>query len=189
MLPEDTQDPEDYTGQALKDTPLVHYLAKYPNISYSVTSGRFWRVNIRNQSIMHEVIPDPDNSMMRVTTPDKTSSSKAASSLGWELANGKDIPEGHVVYFKNMNSKDFRGYNLGVVTRKDARRLRDAVLNSGELLKLIPHPTEAFSYKVRCRVDGFVRVLNFHDIIAAKRFIRIVQIKSTKLMNKYLITE
>ena len=93
------------------------------------------------------------------------------------------------MYFKNTDRRDFRGYNLGVVTRKDAKRLRDAIANSGEVLKLIPHPTEAFSYRVRCKMDGFTRLVNFHDIIAAKRFMRIVLIKSAKLMNKYLITE
>ena len=176
-----------FIGQHISASPLV-LIPKYPNTAYSVSTGVFYRVSERTGIIQDTIEPD-ELDRIRVRTSSGKYSNKVQHNLAWELANGRAIPDGHVVYFKNTDSQDIRGYNLGICTRKQFQQLRDAIENSGEVLKLIPHSTEAFSYKVRCKIDGFTKMVNFHDIIAAKRFMRIMQIKSSRVMSKYLITE
>lgn len=172
------------SGSSLK---LLFNLA-YPNIGYDLQMGVFWRIDTSTGAPTRELTLDDSSRIVCKLRATGKNTNRKASILAWEIIHGKDLPDGYVVYFKDLNESNLRGYNLGAVTKAEYAQIKDAVDNLSGYAKLIPHATEVYSYKVRFKQGGFTVHQSFHDITAAKHFHRLLVINSTVLLNKYLVS-
>ena len=107
--------------------------------------------------------------------------------MAWEIMNGK-IAKGFVVYAKNLNNRDIKGINIGIVDRETYRSINDALKNTNGAIKATPHKTDAFSYVVRYRENGKNKSIITHDIIGAMKIKRKILLKSLKILEKYIIS-
>ena len=160
----------------------------YPNIAYDVQHGIFYRLKQATQQIVRALAPDEQGMLSVVDGLTKKHTFKKAAILAWEFIHSSKLPDGHVVYFKNLNTSDYNGYNIAAIPRQQFALLRDAIDNITGVLKLVPHATEVYSYKVRYKHKGQVLHKQFHDVVDAQKFMRSVLIKSTKIMSKYLVS-
>ena len=161
---------------------------EYPNIAYSGHDGIFFRIRPSDLSVIRQLEPNANGMLSVLIAGTGNITNRKASILAWELINSKKLPSDSTIYFKNLNKEDYTAYNLGILTKIEARSLRDALDNLEWALKIVPDSREVYSYKVRYKFQGCTVFKFFHDIVAAKRFKRLVIIKSTKLVSKYLIS-
>ena len=173
---------------------------RYLNVAYDIHAGIFYRVKAQSSKfpyptgtqsseLIRRLYPNEQQAISIQLQDYAKPSLKKASIVAWEMLNGAVLPEDHVVYHKNLDSADYRGYNIAAIPKKEHSVLKDAAENIQSVLKLIPHKTEAYAYNVRYKHNGKTMYKLFWDIITAKRFMRLVLIKSTKTMSKYLITD
>ena len=165
----------------------VLYNQHYPNIAYDVQHGVFYRLKLSTQALVRALSPDEQGMLSVLDGLTKKPTFKKAAILAWEFIHSSKLPEGYVVYFKNLNTSDYNGYNIAALPRAQYSMLRDAIDNIAGILKLVPHATEVYSYKVRYKHKGQVHHKQFHDVVDAQKFMRSVLIKSTKVMSKHLV--
>jgi hypothetical protein len=165
------------------------YNSHYPNLGYCIQDGVFYRLKLPTQAVVRVLIPDEQGMLSVKDALTQKYTFKKASILAWEFISGAPVPASHVVYFKNLNTKDYKGYNIACIPRSAYSSLRDAIDNLQGTLKLIPHSTEVYTYKVRHKHKGKTVLQSFHDVVDAQKFMRKVLIKSTKIMSKYLVSE
>lgn len=109
--------------------------------------------------------------------------------LAWLMMYGT-IPSGRKrIYHKNLNKSDNRFSNLGIVTQQELREINEAYLNLTEFLKIIPHPTDQFSYILQYKSNGMHMREVVMDIVVARRKLRRLQLKNAKILTKYCIPE
>lgn len=162
--------------------------AAYPTIAYEGHDGVFFRIKPQDSSVIRQIEPNSNGMLSVMSSETGKMTNRKASILAWEFLNSKKLPDDHVVYFKNLDQEDITAYNLGVTTKKEFKQLKDALDNLEWALKIVPDTKEVYSYKVRFKFQGCMIFKSFHDIVAAKKFKRIVVIKSTKLISKYLVS-
>jgi len=168
--------------------PRLLYSSTFPNIAYDLLNGLFWRIDSKTKATTRELpLDDSSRVICRSSITGKNTSRKGAI-LAWEMINGKELPVDHVVYFKDMNEGNLRGYNLGCCTKVEWSLIKDATANLSGYAKLVPHRTEVYSYKVRYKQGGFSTHQSFHDITAAKAFLRMLVCTGTVLLNKYIVS-
>lgn len=165
----------------------ILYSQHYPNVAYDVQHGVFYRLKPATQAIVRALAPDEQGMLSVVDGLTKKHTFKKAVILAWEFIHSSKLPDGYVVYFKNLNTADYNGYNIAAIPRAQFALLRDAIDNISGVLKLVPHATEVYSYKVRYKHKGQVLHKQFHDVVDAQKFMRSVLIKSTKIMSRHLV--
>jgi hypothetical protein len=170
-----------------KERQLV-FSSAYPSIAYDGHDGSFFRIKPSDSSVIRKLEPSASGMLSVFASETGKMTNRKACILAWELLNSKKLPDDCTIYFKNLNQEDFTAYNLGVTTKIEFKQLKDALDNLEWALKIIPDAKEVYSYKVRFKFQGCLMLKSFHDIVAAKKFKRIVIIKSTKLVSKYLIS-
>lgn len=161
--------------------------SRYPNVAYDAQEGLFWRLD-KNGEVLRLLELDEQARVLCTSSLTNKTTNRKGSILAWEIINGAEVQKDSVVYFKNLDSSDLRGYNLGVVQRSVYSSIKDAVDNSSEFVRLIPHSTEVYSYRVRYKLKGLTTFVSFHDITAAKLFQRDLFVQSTVLLSKYLVS-
>ena len=161
--------------------------SRYPNVAYDAQEGLFWRLD-KNGEVTRLVNLDEQHRVLCTSALTKKTTNRKGSILAWEIITGTSVPADSVVYFKNLNSQDLRGYNLSVVLRSEYSQIKDAVDNSSGFIRLIPHSTEVYSYRVRYKLKGLTTFTSFHDVTAAKMFQRDLFVESTVLLSKYLVS-
>lgn len=114
---------------------------------------------------------------------------KGAGNLAWEFITSEPIPEGFLIYYKNLDKEDFRSENLGVIHKEELKSLRDAMLNVQGHLRIIPDKKEVYTYKVRWKEAGIIKLKCFQDCIAAKDFYTEVKNRSVRVLGKYAVTQ
>jgi hypothetical protein len=159
----------------------------YPNIAYDAQEGLFWRTD-KNQKCTRVLDLDEMGCIVCKLKRTQKNTNRRASVLAWEIINAQTVPKDHVVYFKNLDTTDICGYNLGLVSKVEYAHIKDAIDNTVGFVKLIPHATEVYSYKVRYKQGGFTTHQSFHDITAAKNFQRMLFINGTVLLSKYMVS-
>jgi hypothetical protein len=135
------------------------------------------------------IFPDEDG---RLYIPKSNSSSRTYRKpvvLAWEFINNKNLPDDHVVYFKNLDEQDFSAYNLGILHKNEYKHLKDAIDNLNGTLKLIPNTKNPYGIILRYKQNGRVLYKNFDDVVTAKKAKRTMIIRATKFLSKYLVTE
>lgn len=167
----------------------------YPNIGYDPREGLFWRIrSINGTPTVTEIIELDIGNMVNVSMQDpatgkRKNTNRKAAMLAWELVNKKKWPVDHVVMFKNLDCDDLTAYNIKCLPKDQYKKIKDAVDNINGVLMISPDPREAYKYKVRYKIKGLTSYKYFWDVTEAERFKRLVLIKSTRLLNKYLPSE
>lgn len=166
---------------------MLLYSKNYPAIAYEAADGYICRTN-HDGSFLRKLIPN-ENLMISIFVAElgKFTNRKQAN-IAWEILNKKSIPEGFVVYFKDMQPDNIKAHNLGLITKKDNVKIRDALQNLQSVLKITTDSKKAGCYKVRYKLHGRTLFAKFEDDIAAKQFKRKIQLESTKVLSQYFVT-
>ncbi len=111
-----------------------------------------------------------------------------ANRIAWEIFNNKELPDGFVLYHKNLDEKDIRINNIAAVPRATYAIINEALDNLDKDLKLKAHPDVPHYLILQWREDTRLKVKVIQDIVEARKQYRKLLIKYTKILSKYLIT-
>lgn len=101
------------------------------------------------------------------------------------ITTGKTPGNNEVILHRNLDREDIRYCNLEIIPRKVYSEIMCAYRNLNANLKILPHPTDVFSYTVQWQ-DGSTRKKKlFSDIVVARRFFMKKQLEFAKILNKY----
>lgn len=162
---------------------LVFY-DNYPSIAYAPKDGYICRVN-KDKEFIRKLIPD-ENGMLNIFVLDKDGfTNRKAINLAYEIFNNKPIPEGYLVYHKDADENNLRANNLGLISKEEYTRYKDAIENIiNEKLRLT---FGAGKYKVRYKHLGRTKVKKFDDATSANAFKKQVYLESIKLISKFFV--
>ena len=110
-----------------------------------------------------------------------------ANRVAYELTHGVQIPENKVVLHRNLDPDDYRLQNLKLVSREVFNQIKEAHRNLSSLLKILPHPTDVFSYVVHWREKGKDKMQVVQDVVIARRLYVKLQLKYAKILSKYCV--
>ena len=170
-----------YNKITQQEEQLLHYDI-YSNIAYSPSSGSFWRLS--NKGI-YMTFPD-DCNMVFVKMNTGKPTNKKVHILAWEITNKKQLPEGYIVYAKDMNQENLCANNLGIILRAEYKLLRDAIANVKGALKFSVQSSGKFY--VRYREDNRINTKKFSCEETAKEFKQQVLTQNTMLLAKYHVS-
>lgn len=152
-------------------------------IDYDPETGEF-----RNKKNSRVLIPDANTGLLSIHS--KALGIKFAikpEKLAWFMMYGT-IPSGRKrILHKNLDSSDNRFCNLGVVTNKELRQIREAYSNLKEYLRIVPHPSDQFSYVLYWKSEGVHMREVIQDIVIARRKLRRLQLKNAKILSKFCV--
>ncbi len=158
---------------------------EYPQISYCKIEGIVYRIN-PDGSIKRRMFPDDVNMIAIYVKSSGKFTRRKQNFLAWEILNNKPVPEGLIIYPKDMDYSNIKGNNLGICSKEEYSTLKDALNNIQYVLKIIC--TELF-YKVRYKVKGRTCFKKFHYEGTAKKFEKDIRLASTRLLNKYFVNK
>ena len=190
-IPEPTPVPLQASTTALLHPNLLHY-ACYPQVAYEPRSGLFCRIN--KDSSLGDILELRDNNMLGVTYVDpisgkRKSTNRKAAMLAWEFINQKPWPKDHCLLFKDLCPDNLSAFNITLIPKDQYQQIKDAVDNLNGTLRIQPDQREAYKYKVRYKIKGLTSYKYFWDITEANRFKKLVLIKSTRVLNRFLPSE
>ncbi len=162
----------------------------YPGVLYDVESGRLYRrklLNIVSDEIDRELFPDAFGIVSYSCCVSGKTVRKKIEILLYEILHGK-LPADHKVYFKDFDSTNYKGSNIGVMSKIEYTRLKDSLYNA-ENCKVIRHPTDMLIYLVKYKHDNRMKTRRCHDIVQALRIQRAVTYTALKYLNKYYVTK
>ena len=159
----------------------------YPTTAYDPASGFFYRLDSTNQ-VTRKLLPDEDGFIL-VYLSSGTKTKRRPLKLAWEIVNNKLLPDGYVVYPKNMNPEDLTAFNLGALHKEEYKKLKDSVQNLEGALKLKPDPDKPHGVILMYYSNGRRIKQYFEDIVTAKREKNKILVYCAKLVSKYTITE
>jgi hypothetical protein len=153
------------------------------NVAYDPISGLL--TNKRNNRLL---IPDVDGFIYySQTTPVKAQIKIKANRLCCLLGFGKIIEKNQRVLHKNLNENDFRLTNLAIVSSTEYKKINEARTNIDSRLRLVAHPEDQLSYFLHWREDGIDKRELILDIVVARRKLKKLQLKYSKILSKYCI--
>lgn len=159
----------------------------HKGVLYNGTTGTFWRVKSTGE-IDRELLPDWDFYIIYSCAFEKKSKKKKALYLAYETVHGKSVPEGFILYQKDLNENNFKLENIGCIPKKDYQSIKDALNNCNGAIKIQPHKTNVYMYTVQFKQENRTRKVTCHDIIHANRIKKIVLFKSMKALDKYIVS-
>lgn len=107
--------------------------------------------------------------------------------LAWFMMYGT-IPSGRKrILHRNLDSSDNRFCNLGIVTNKELRQIREAYSNLKEYIRIVPHTSDQFSYVLHWKSNGVHMREVVQDIVIARRKLRRLQLKNAKILSKFCV--
>lgn len=164
--------------------PNLIFYESYPYIAYEAREGYLCRVS-KDKSFIRKLIPDI-NGMLNIFVQEKESfTNRKAINLAFEVFNGKPVPEGFLVYPKDADENNLRVNNLGLISKEEYTRYKDAIENIiNEKLRLT---FGAGKYKVRYKHLGRTKVKKFDDATSANVFKKQVYLESIKLISKFFV--
>lgn len=152
---------------------LVQY-ERETGVIYSTKTGRVVTADYNLQVIVY----DPE-------TRKRTKVKKDI--LCWMLLNNQVLRDDFKVLHKNLNEEDCKAVNLTIVPRKVYNIIQEAYRNLSRYLKLIPHETDKYCYKLIYYKDGKKVQHVCGDIVQANRELTRLRLKYAKILNKYCI--
>lgn len=159
----------------------------YPTTAYDPASGFFYRLDSTNQ-VTRKLLPDEDGFIL-VYLSSGTKTKRRPLKLAWEIVNNKSLPDGYVVYPKNMNPEDLTAFNLGVLPKEEYKKLKDSIHNLEGALKLKPDPAKPHGVILFYYENGRRVKHHFDDIVIAKKEKNKLLIECTKYVSKYSVTQ
>lgn len=162
---------------------------RYPGLAYDYINGKFYKISTLDPfCIERELIVGPDANLSYKCNISGRLVKKNAKILAFEVLHDCFVI-GKIVYFKDLNTDNYKGSNLGCVRKEEYFKIKDALRNLNGLLKITPHPTDAYVYVVKYRQNGKTHSKICHDIIQAQRLRRRIMLRSSKILGKYLTSE
>ena len=161
---------------------------RYPGLMYLFLSGHFYRLS-DNPEKTRRIFPDENGLLNYYCFKEKKSIKKKAITLAWELLNSKKLPSNSINYFKDLNPENYKGSNIGIISKANYKKLKDALYNLEHGVKLIPHKTDAFVYILKYKSDGKLLQTTFHDISTALKMKRRIIFKSSKTVTKWVVSD
>lgn len=91
------------------------------------------------------------------------------------------------VLHKNLNTSDLRLCNLSIVSKDIYMQVKEAKLNLGGSLCLVPHDTDQFCYWLCYRENAIQKRELIHDIVPAKRAFNKRKLQYIKVVSKFCV--
>lgn len=158
----------------------------FKHIEYDFCTGTFFLLRVSSSLVSkRQIFPNEDGYLLfyRQGTKFKIKANKVALELG----TSKVLDVNKVVLHKNLDVNDYRLQNLCAVTRTVYKKVKEAHRNLNGALKLVPHPTDAFSYVVQWKEDNKQMQQVVQDVVVAKRLFTKLQLRFAKLLSKYCV--
>lgn len=105
--------------------------------------------------------------------------------LAYILAYGVFPDKGSKILHKNTDKHDNSMQNLKCLNAEEALLVKECLKNLNGGIKVQPHPTDVFCYKVSWFEEGIERHKVISDVVVAKRFESKLRYKFTKFLSKY----
>lgn len=175
---------------------------RYPGLAYDYINGKFYKVakNSKINQNIDEIHLFVDILTERELYVDETGYLSYKCNISGALVRKKAIilafevlhdtlTTGKKTYFKDLNTNNYKGSNIGCVDKDEFVKIKDSLRNLNGFLKVQPHKTDAYVYVVKYRQSGRSCTKLCHDIVQALRFKRRILLKSSKILSKYLTTQ
>lgn len=152
-------------------------------IEYNPETGEF-----KNKKTSKALVPNINTGLIGVNAKDLGIKFKIKpEKLAWFMMYGT-IPSGRKrILHKNLDSSDNRLCNLGIVTAKELRQIREAYSNLKEYLRIVPHGEDQFSYVLHWKSGGLHMREVVQDLVVARRKLRRLQLKNAKILSKFCV--
>lgn len=172
-----------------QDTPTQDKIIsdQYPGLMYVFSTGQFYRLS-DNPENTRRIFPDENGLLNYYCFKEKKSIKKKAITLAWELLNCKSLPNNSINYFKDLNPENYKGSNIGLISKVNYKKLKDALYNLEHGVKLIPHKSDMFVYILKFKSEGKLVQTTFHDISLALKMKRKVILRSSKIITKWVVS-
>ena len=141
---------------------------------------------LKNNQRVRKLIPDEENTVS--VTINKSKIKMKYDKLVWCSYYKEVPPDDHVVFHKDLDEKNNKINNLCLLPKKINAKIMEAMKNLSGALRLIPHPTDAFSYVLEYRQDSRVKKEVIQDITVAKRKLLKMQLRYIKFISAYVLT-
>lgn len=105
--------------------------------------------------------------------------------LCYTLLHGVDLTKEDRVVHKNLDNTDCSAHNLMLVDMQQNREIREAWKNIQGGIRLVPHPTDIYCYRLHWFQDGTEKTKIIKDIVVAERMKRRLLLKYSKILTKY----
>lgn len=158
---------------------------KYPGIAYDYINGYFYRLKSSNE-MDKRIIPDYLGYIIYLCALTNKRIKKKAEILAYEIMLDISLPKNSKLYFKDLNSENFKFWNIGCVSAKQYNTIRDAVYNIQGGIKIIPHAKDAFAHYIFYKTKGRIKMKICHDIVSALKIKRMILITSNKVLSRYI---
>lgn len=110
------------------------------------------------------------------------------SSLVWLVVHKVRPTKDQVIFHKDLDETNCTIENLVLISKKEKSKISEAMKNITGSLRLIPHPTDVFSYVLEYRENGRLKREVIADIVPAKKKLMQLRIKIIKFLNKYVVS-
>lgn len=153
------------------------------NIAYDPVTGL-----LTNKNNFKEIKPDEDGFVYYVQSkPVKAQIKIKANRLCCLLGFNKVIEKDQRVLHKNLNEKDLRLVNLKIVSSTTYNKINEARVNIEGRLRLVPHPEDQLSYFLHWRENGSDKRRLILDIVVARRELKKLQLRYSKILSRYCV--
>ena len=153
------------------------------HLHYEPLEGTFYL--LKNQQPLRQLFPDEDGYL--VFHRDSSRYRIKAARVAYELAHDCSLARGKSILHKNMNTDDYRLSNLAAIPKKVHLAIKEAYRNLSGTMRIVPHSSDVFSYRLIYRENNQERAKVIQDIVVAKKeFIRL-QLRFAKLLSKYCV--
>jgi hypothetical protein len=158
-----------------------------PELFYEPIQGVFYK---RKRDCSTGAMQHPNQDLILKYTCNTRGQQRAIKAIkaAWMILNNSEVPEGHVLYCKNLDESDLSAGNIALVDRATWKSIREAIHNLNSALKMKPHASAQGHYLVTWKEEGVLRKKVVQDVISAKRLHRKLLIAFTKILGKYTST-
>jgi HNH endonuclease len=160
-------------------------IAKY--IKYNPLTGALYCCSRASSEYDRVIVPNELNII--ATTVRGASLRIKADRLIWFITTGKQLNRNWTVFHKNLDELDNSLTNLQLISKKEHLALVEAMKNLSGDLKLVPHPTDMFSFVLSYKHRGRPTKEILHDLSIARRKFNKIQLRCIKLVSKYTISD
>jgi hypothetical protein len=133
------------------------------------------------------LIPDFDGLCSIYDSIDKKTIKVKLNKVLFKMLLNQDVGPNQRVLHRNMQEDDFRLKNLMLVHKDKYIEIKEAYRNIEYAIKMLPHPTDRFSYFVQWYEKGVLKNKLVQDAIPAKKLVLRLKLKYSKILTRYCV--
>ena len=134
-----------------------------------------------------ELHTDPEGFLTIWDSQAKKKTKFKTDRLCWTLGNNKKVSKNIKVMHLNLNVKDNRLCNLGVVPSDVYNKIMEASKNLSGTLKIQPHPTDKYNFLVIYFRDKVLKKEIICDITNARQRLIVLQLQYAKVLTRFCV--